>query len=693
MANELVARNGLRVSGSTFLGSVSLDQTLTATVLALDPSTNEVNYLSLSNADVHITGGTLTGTGNKDLQLVNTTGGTVTISDVNIETTGGTYNSSSGEITFTQNDGTTFNVNGWSYVESLSESNNTITVTLNNGSASAILIDAVTGLGYDGDWALSGTSTGVSAPSVELPFITGATLDLATGTLDLKMNNGLESDISISGFSTTNSDTFVTGATLAAGTLTLGRNDGNTVTESGFSIDVAGDLSFSSVDLGSTISVLGGTNISTSESGGAITVNMVTTSFTLSDGSVTQDIELGDTMVVAGGVGLTSTVSATDTVTIDLDDTTVVDGSYGAADTVATFTVDAQGRLTAAGDETIDIVASQVSDFDSSVLSSVFEDANFTDTTGASGIDFTVNAGASVSATLVNSSTTFAGTTGTSPEVDLGGTLSFISSDGSVVVSGDSGTDTFDITVSAGVDTFITGGTYTDSTGVLTLTDNGGTVITVDGEWNHLESASIANNVITFTSNTGQTSTVTVDAVTGITYGSWDVSFDGSGTLGTTPVELPFITGGTYNAGTVTLGINGGVESDIVITGLTTNDTYVTGATVDFQEVTLELNQSAPDVVIDSEQTIRYERVGSGTLVNIPVATYGAAHVEYTIIEDASARSGFFTAVFNAGQVEYADWSTMDIGSLTGELSANTGGDIIFTGVGRLIANVRAVAL
>jgi hypothetical protein len=40
-------------------------------------------------------------------------------------------------------------------------------------------------------------------------------LDLATGTLDLKMNNGLESDISISGFSTTNSDTFATGATLS----------------------------------------------------------------------------------------------------------------------------------------------------------------------------------------------------------------------------------------------------------------------------------------------------------------------------------------------------------------------------------------------------------------------------------------------------------------------------------------------
>jgi len=183
MANELVARNGLRVSGSTFLGSVSTDQSLTATVLAIDPSDQSVKQLSLTAADIHITGGTLTGTGDKDLQLVNSTGGTVTISDVNIETTGGTYNSSLGVITFTQNDGSTFNVNGWSYVESVTESNNNITVTLNDGSASAILIDAVTGLGYDGDWALSGTSTGVSAPSVELPFITGGTYDSGTSKL------------------------------------------------------------------------------------------------------------------------------------------------------------------------------------------------------------------------------------------------------------------------------------------------------------------------------------------------------------------------------------------------------------------------------------------------------------------------------------------------------------------------------
>jgi hypothetical protein len=684
MANELVARNGLRVSGSTFLGNVTTDQTLLS-VLAID-SSNEVKDLSLATfAGDFVTGATLSGTGDKDLVLTQYDGSTITLTDINLHVDSASFDLASGDATLTQNDGNTVTLSlGTDFVTGVTEANNTISVTKNGGATVDYDITALTGLTYaggqSGSWSLDYEGSDITAGSVELPFITGATLDLTTGTLELEVNNGLENNFSITGFSTTNSDTFVTGGTIVGDTLTLGRNDGNDVVVAGFSFDIDGD-----------------------NSGGG-------------------SIEMGDTLSFVGGTGMTvNTDGATPgSVTVILDNTAVSTGSYGAADTVATFTVDQQGRLTAASDVTIDITASQVSDFALSAETAIFQSGNFTNTTGASGIDFTVVAGDSVSATLVNSSTTFAGTTGTSPEVDLGGTLSFISSDGSVVVSGDSGTDTFDITVSAGVDTFITGGTYTDNTGVLTLTDNDGTVITVDGEWNHLESASIANNVITFTSNTGQTSTVTVDAVTGlsissnvisvsgsgslgnditvdavtgVTYGSWDVSFDGSGTLGTTPVELPFITGGTYNAGTVTLGINGGVESDIVITGLTTNDTYVTGATVDFQEVTLELNQSAPDVVIDSEQTIRYERVGPGTLVNIPVGTYGAAHVEYTIIEGAGARSGFFTAVFNAGSVEYADWSTMDIGSLTGELSANAGGDIIFTGAGRLIANVRAVAL
>ena len=67
---------------------------------------------------------------------------------------------------------------------------------------------------------------------------------------------------------------------------------------------------------------------------------------------------------VSGGTGLTATYNDTSGITtIDLDNTTVSAASYGTtAAKTASFTVDSQGRLTAASEQNIQIATSQVTD-------------------------------------------------------------------------------------------------------------------------------------------------------------------------------------------------------------------------------------------------------------------------------------------------------------------------------------------
>jgi hypothetical protein len=84
----------------------------------------------------------------------------------------------------------------------------------------------------------------------------------------------------------------------------------------------------------------------------------ISTSFTVAGDTGSETISGGDTLTIAGGTGLTSVASGTDTVTLNLDNTAVTPSTYGGAASVGVFTVDQQGRLTAASNVSISIPSS-----------------------------------------------------------------------------------------------------------------------------------------------------------------------------------------------------------------------------------------------------------------------------------------------------------------------------------------------
>ena len=143
--------------------------------------------------------------------------------------------------------------------------------------------------------------------------------------------------------------------------------DGNTIsttnTNGGLILapNGTGTTTVNSVVFGTTVDVVGkritqvATPTADSDAATKAYVDSITAgqTFTIGDGSATDTFNAASgTLLFNGLTGITTAVT-NDAVSIDLDDTSVTAGDYGSATAIPTFTVDAQGRLTAAGTASI----------------------------------------------------------------------------------------------------------------------------------------------------------------------------------------------------------------------------------------------------------------------------------------------------------------------------------------------------
>ena len=350
-------------------------------------------------------------------------------------------------------------------------SNDTITVELD----ADITLDSVSANnGFTGD--LTGDVTGdiSGATATMTGTVEGGSLTDGTATLsggDLTGATSVTASGAVEGGSLTDGTATLSGGALSGAT--TGDFSGNVSADNfaatgaveGASADFSGAVAFGSLTDGSisissfldddTMATASDTTVPTSESVKAyVDSQLGETALTVAGNTGTAAIDLdSETLTISGGVGLSSEAyPLTNTVTFSLDNTAVSAGDYGSADSVATFTVDAQGRLTAAANASIAIAASQVTDFNAAISSYVTGSNGITESSGTISLDntavsagdygsateiptFTVDStGRITAASNVAISTGFdiAGDNGSNDTVSGGETLSFVGASGQV---------------------------------------------------------------------------------------------------------------------------------------------------------------------------------------------------------------------------------------------------------------------
>ena len=237
---------------------------------------------------------------------------------------------------------------------------------------------------------------------------------------------------------------------------------------------------------------------------------------------------------------------------------------------------------------------------------------------------------------LSNSSFTVNAPSGSDPVVPLGGTLNFTSSDSSVTIAGNSGTDTIDLTVGNSVNTYVTGGTFTSGSLSLGLND-GSSAQDITGFWSSIPNSALANDSVTIGSTSidlGATST-TLAGLTSVTSTAFSGNLTGN------------VTGNADTATTLATARNFSITGDVTASNISFNgsaNVALNGTVTKIQGVSITSGEATQ-------------------LANIGTTTISATQWGYLGGQDQSVATGDDVA-FNSIS-----------GPLTGDVSGNLDGN------------------
>jgi len=357
----------------------------------------------------------------------------------------------------------------------------------------------------------------------------------------------------------------------------------------------------------------------------------------LSFGTVTQTLSIaadtgsndsvstGETITFSGDTGITTSVTDNE-ISIDLDDTAVTPGSYGSATSIPTFTVDQQGRLTAAGSASISTTLTIVDESSTAATISLATDT--LKITGGSGIT-TAASGDTISINLdANVVTEDSTDTLTNKTIDsANNTLTLDLSEGTLT-----GT-------TAEFNTALSDGSFATLAGTETLTnktiDTANNTITVsEADISDLQSYILADSTDTLTNKTinSASNTITITESNISDLGAY-ITASSTDTLTNKTINASqLVDGSVSNAKLTNSSVT--IGSDSVSLGATQTD--LNGITsLDVDNITVDGNtitstDSNGDLVLDANGTGSID-VNSNKIINVatPTADTDAANKSY----------------------------------------------------------------